>query len=161
MKMSNNLKRVRLALVTGYGFLALSAHAGEALPEMPRDVAERCLNAMGMQDMQPMREMAKAMSPEVILDRVFSAVAPDYQKALLSKPSSQAKGPEAMRDQKYFLPAIAIMEMPFNLIRVRADGQVIEPAASGSAKPDPNWAQMTDNPQKKPLASVLPAPQRY
>ena len=162
MEMSNSLKLARLFFLAGASISVLNVQAGEVSPEQPRTaVAEHCLKAVGMQDIQPIREMAKEMSPEVILDKVFSAVAPDFQKALLSKPSvpgKPVKQPEAMRDPKYFLPAIAIMEVPFNWFRVRADGRVIEPA-SDVAKSDPSWARVAEEQQKKPLA--LPASQRY
>jgi len=162
MEMNNNLNFPRLALVVITGISALNAQAGEVSNKQPlMSVAEHCLQAVGMQEVQPIREMAKEMSPDVILDKVFSSVAPDYQKALLSKPSVRGKPAEqleAMRDPKLVLPAIATMQVPFNWFRVRADGRVIEPA-SDAAKPDPNWARAAEEQPKKSL--VLPAPQRY
>lgn len=159
--MSSNWKSGFLALIAG-ALLVPNAQAGEVSPQpVQTSMAGHCLDAAGMQEMQPIRDMAKAMSPEVILDRVFSAVEPNFQNALLSKPAEPGKPvkrPEALRDPKYFLPAIATMEMPFNWIRVRADGQVIAPASAGAANPDPNWVRAA-NEQKPPLA--LPAPQHY
>jgi hypothetical protein len=171
-EMSSNWKFVRHVPLAAACLFALDAQAGEALPDQPRPlVAERCLNAMGMQNVQPINEMAREMSPEIMLDRIFSSVAPDFQKALLSRPKDPdkpVKGAEDMRDPNYFLPAIATMEMPFNWIRVMADGRVIEPAPAGAAKSDSNWKRVTGGApggqQKKPLPPFLfflPTPQRY
>lgn len=170
--MSSNWGFVRHALSAGACLLALNAHAEETLPNQPRLAgAEHCLKALGMQDVQPIKEMAKEMSPEVVLDRIFSSVAPDFQKALLSKPTNAAKpvdSPEAMREARYFLPAIATMEMPFSWIRVMADGRVIEAAPAGATKSDSSWARVlgeaTSEQPKKPLPPTLffwPTPQRY
>ena len=142
------------------------------MPDQPHLAgAEHCLKVMGMQNVQPIKEMAKEMSPEVVLDRIFSSIAPNFQKALLSKPTNSAKpvdSAEAMRDPKYFLPAIATLEMPFRWIRVTADGRVIEPAPAGAAKSNSSWTRVTGEntgeQQKKPLVPVLfflPTPPRY
>lgn len=148
---------------------ALQAQAGEtpSAPARP-SAAEHCLKSLGMQDMQPFKDLAKNMSPEILLDRVFSSVAPDFQKALLSKPEDPAKpvkGPEGMRDPKLFLPAIATMPMSGQWINVTADGRLIEPANSGAA--DDNWTRLdTEAPGAQTKASpsvpwVLPVPRRY
>jgi len=159
--MSSNWKYGYLALIAGV-LLVPNAQAGEVSSQQGQtSMAGHCLKAAGAQEMQPIREMARAMSPEVILDRMFSAIEPKFQKALLSKPAEPGKlvkRPEAMRDPRYFLPAIATMEMPFNWIRVRADGQVIAPASAGAANSDPNWTRAANEP--KP-AVALPAPQHY
>jgi hypothetical protein len=172
LEMSSNRKFVRHTLLPVACLFALNAQAGEVMPEQPAmAVAEHCLKAVGMQNVQPIREMAREMSPEVVLDRIFSSVAPDFQKALLSKPTNSAKpvkNAEAMRDARYFLPAIATMEMPFHWIRVRADGRVIEPAPAGAANSDSSWTRMAGEAaggqQQKPLLPILfflPTPQRY
>lgn len=157
--MNTNLTSAPLALVTCFGFAALQAHAAEPVSGQQISTAEHCFNMVGMQDAKAIKEMAREMSPDVILDKVFSAVAPDYQKAILSKPAvagKPVKKPEEMREQKYFLPAIATMEMPFNWIRVRANGQVIEPSAAATT-PDPDWMRLGKEQQKQ----ALPEAQRY
>lgn len=165
--MSGNRSLVRHALLGGALLCALNAQAGETqVAETNKNSgAEHCLKALGMQEVQPIREMAKQMSPEVVLDRIFSSVAPDFQNALLSKPldpAKPAKGAEAMRDPKYFLPAIAVMPLPKPWVNVAADGRVIEPARA--AGQDSAWQRMADEAQKKPapfFPFFLPAPQRY
>lgn len=122
-----------------------------------------------MQDIQPFREMAKELSPEIVLDRVFSAVAPDFQRALLSRPSKQASQPEAMRDPKYILPAIATVPLSNPWVNVTNDGRVLEPAAAASSRnSDSVWTRVEEadkgsQPVKRgfPFPFFMPAPQRY
>lgn len=160
-------------LMGGTSLFALHVQAGEPPSDPARlSAAEHCLKSFGLQDVQPFKEMAKEMSPEILMDRVFSAVAPDYQNALLSRPADAgkpAKRPEAMRDPKYFQPAIATVPLQNRWVNVTTDGRVLEPAASSShSVPDPNWSRIPGEskgePQKKPSLPELfsPAvPQRY
>jgi hypothetical protein len=160
-------------LTTGFCLFVLNAQAGELASEPARlAAAEHCLKAFGMQDVQPFKEMAKELSPEVVLDRVFSAVAPDFQKALLSRPADPAKPvkqPEAMRDPKYFLPAIATVPLSNPWVSVTGDGRVTEPAiVANRFAPDPNWARIPAESKGRqadkqgiPVPFFLPAPQRY
>ena len=157
--MSSNIPSALFALTTCLGFFAVSVQAAEPVAGQQESVAERCIDTAGLKDARAIKEMARELSPDVILDKVFSAVAPDFQKAILSRPSTPDKPvrkPEALREQKYFLPAIAIMDMPFNWIRVRANGQVIEPSAD-AAKTDPDWERLGKAQQKQ----ALPESQRY
>jgi hypothetical protein len=147
---------------------ALNAQAGEALTAQPKSSgAEHCLKALGMQDVQPIKEMARAMSPEVVLDRIFSSVAPDFQKALLSKPTDPANPvdrAEAMRDPKLFLPAIATVPLSNRWMSVTADGRVVEPASGHALSPDSSWERAAVDAQKKTAPSFpffLQLPQRY
>ena len=170
--MSSNWKYGYLALIAGV-LLVPNAQGGEVSSQQGQtSMAGHCLKAAGAQEMQPIREMARAMSPEVILDRMFSAIEPNFQKALLSKPAEPGKlvkRPEAMRDPKYFQPAIATVPLQNRWVNVTTDGRVLEPAASSShSVPDPNWSRIPGEskgePQKKPSLPELfsPAvPQRY
>lgn len=146
-------------MAVGLGFSALNAQAAEPVSGEQASIAEHCLKVAGLQEANAIKEMAREMSPDVILDKVFSAVAPDFQKAILSKPAEPGKPvrkPEAMREQKYFLPAIATMDMPFNWIRVRANGQVIEPSADPKTS-NPDWQRLGKDQQQQ----AMPESQRY
>jgi hypothetical protein len=157
--MSGNRKFVRHALLGGVLLCALNVQAGETPSAASKGSAtEHCLKVLGMQNVQVFKEMAREMSPEVVLDRIFSSVAPDFQKALLSKPTDPAKPvdrPEAMRDPKLFLPAIATMPLPNSWVGLTADGRVIEPASARAAAPDSGWERMAAEAQKK-AAPTLP-----
>jgi hypothetical protein len=161
------------ALMGGVCLFALQAQAAEP-PSDPAHLtaAEHCLKSLGLQDVQPFKEMAKEMSPEILMDRVFSAVAPEFQNALLSRPAEAgkpAKRPEALRDPRYFQPAIATVPLQNRWVNVTTDGRVLEPAvSSNNSVTDPNWSRMPGEskgePQKKPSLPELfsPAvPRRY
>lgn len=146
----------------------LNAQAGEGSPDFPRAMAEHCLKVAGMQEVQPIKEMARKMSPEAVLDRIFSSVAPDFQKALLSKPADRNKpvnGPEAMRDARYFLPAIATLDESSRWTRVKENGRITDLQMPGTPNPDPNWARVTVRAQQEktmpPFLLFLPISQRY
>lgn len=159
MEMNSTTTISPFLLAASFGLSALSAQAAESVSGEQASIAEHCFKVAGFEDAKAIKEMAREMSPDVILDKVFSAVAPDFQKAILSKPlepGKPVKNSEAMREKKYFLPAIATMDMPFNWIRVRANGQVIEPS-TGSTRPDPDWARLGKDLQKQ----ALPEAQRY
>lgn len=125
-----------------------------------------------MQDVQMFKDMAKEMSPEVVLDKVFSAVAPDFQRALLSRPADPAKPvkrPEAMRDPKYFQPAIATVPLTGNMVNVNNGGRKIEPASAINPNPSAAyWTRMQSEDkdgqsgkQGFPFPFFMPSPQRY
>lgn len=169
----NAYRQVVNVLAAGVCLAALQAQAGEALATEPKtSAAEHCLKALGMDQIQPFRDMAKELSPEIVLDRVFSSVAPDFQKALLSRPEEPGKPikkPEAMRDPKYMLPAIATVPLSSPWVNVTSDGRVVESShATGTGRADSSWTRVKETgsgtqPAKQgPLFPFFaPAPQRY
>lgn len=149
------------ALAAGICLAALQAQAGETLATEPKpNAAEHCLKALGMDRIQSFRNMAKELSPEIVLDRVFSSVAPDFQKALLSRPEEPGKPvkkPEAMRDPKYMLPAIATVPLSSPWVNVTSDGRVLESSpANGTGRADSSWTRVKETgPSSQPAKQGL------
>ena len=111
------MKRKTLSLL----LLAVSAPvwaapAGEAFAPQPAqtEVADpECLVAgllLGVVP-EPDRRLRQASRPDAPIENLYAAVAPQFRQALLRRmaaPSASRQGVAAMRDARFYLPALAV-----------------------------------------------------
>ena len=129
----------------------------------------------GLRDPEALREGLKLMTPQVALDRAYSATDPEFQNALLSRASEPGMARhwmDAMRDPAYFQSAVGVVNARSQWLKLDADGHT-QPAVDWlDPKTYSGWIRLSLSPAAnatlsmkaptKPRAPLfVTPPQRY
>lgn len=117
-----------------------------------------------------LKQLAPDTTPEALADRLYSAIDPRFQQAVLARsfdPKKPQRWMKAMGDPRFFMPALAMMNpaLPMQWMKVTADGRLVKPMQHWMNPATYfNWMRMPTDTGKKPGDAMTPAwqpPQRY
>lgn len=124
------------------------------------------------------KNLAQAVSPEMLADWFFSSIDPQFQEAILSRmldPKKPQRWMQAMSDPRFYMHALAMMNpaTPMQWVQVTADGRMIQPMQTWFdpktylnwmrlPMPDPAAARKSGDKASPPASSwTWKPPQRY
>jgi hypothetical protein len=91
-------------------------------------------NLQRLPDPESLRNGLKLLPPQSAMDWAYSAMDPEFERALLSRatdPQMAGSWMESMRDPAYFQSAVAVFSAPMQWMKVDADGPPARPPVIG------------------------------